>query len=128
MTLLERWAELSEKHGYCLESLRSIIVPQDEQKKIMSKFRNKKSTDGATGSEDYACGLYGLPPADVLKLYFTDSNGSSDTGAWAAIRPSGTEPKLKLYTGVRAKTYDEAKYLLNYYQTNLLQSLRHDIT
>ena len=40
--------------------------------------------------EDYLPGLHGLPPADVLKLYLAD-------GSWLVVRPSGTEPKIKLY-------------------------------
>ena len=40
--------------------------------------------------EDYAAGINGLPPSDVLKLYLAD-------GSWLVVRPSGTEPKIKLY-------------------------------
>ncbi|MDR2687956.1 MAG: hypothetical protein LBB75_09395, partial [Oscillospiraceae bacterium] len=40
--------------------------------------------------EDYAAGLNGLPPANVVKLFLAD-------GSWLVVRPSGTEPKIKLY-------------------------------
>jgi len=40
--------------------------------------------------EDYLTGVNGLPPSDVLKLYLAD-------GSWLVVRPSGTEPKIKLY-------------------------------
>jgi len=40
--------------------------------------------------EDYLTGINGLPPSDVLKLYLDD-------GSWLVVRPSGTEPKIKLY-------------------------------
>jgi phosphoglucomutase len=129
MTLTDRLAELNEKHGYCLESLHSVNISQDKQKEIMSRFRNgvlidsTKSIDAVMRSEDYARGLNGLPPSDVLKLYFTDSNGSTNTEAWAAIRPSGTEPKLKLYTGVRADTYAQAKEVINELTIKLLNEI-----
>ena len=116
MTLIDRWHELSQKHGYCLEALRSINIPQSEQKEIMSRLRSGLSLEGLIRTEDYLPGLNGLPPSDVLKFYFED-------GSWAAIRPSGTEPKIKLYTGVCADTYEKATTALDTIGTNLLAVL-----
>jgi phosphoglucomutase len=59
----------------------------------------------------------------VLKLYFSDIKGLPNTEAWAAIRPSGTEPKLKVYIGVRAETYEAAKGAL----ATLLKQVMHKI-
>ena len=109
MTLADRLVELSEIHGYCMESLYSLNIPQNKQIEVMSRLRNGASIHGVTRLEDYMLGVDGLPKADVIKLYFTDNNDSPDTEAWAAIRPSGTEPKLKLYVGVRAGTCRTAK-------------------
>ena len=122
-TLPDRWHELSEKHGYCLESLHSIKISQEEQKVIMSKLRDGLSIDGVTKTEDYLYGFNRLPKADVLKLYFNDISSSPNTEAWAAIRPSGTEPKLKLYMGVHAKTLKEADESLASLRSKLLREL-----
>ena len=42
-----------------------------------------------------------LPHAEVLKYWLTD-------GTWIAVRPSGTEPKIKFYIGTNGTTLDEA--------------------
>jgi phosphoglucomutase len=140
MTLFDRLFELSEKYGYCLESLNSINISQDRQKEIMSRLRStvavkskkqekKKNLvtetliNGVTRTEDYLHGINGLPSADVLKLYSTDCNGSTNTEAWAAIRPSGTEPKLKVYTGIKAETYIDAKDALEKLTEKILSKL-----
>ena len=53
---------------------------------------------------DYKNGARGLPPSNVLLYDLAD-------GAWLCVRPSGTEPKLKLYFGVRGNTAQEAEAL-----------------
>ena len=102
MTLLDRWEELSLQHGFCLEELRSAVATTERQKKIMDRLRGGTIIDGLVRIEDYLPGVDGLPPSDLIKLYFDD-------GGWAAIRPSGTEPKIKLYTGAFARDHDTAK-------------------
>jgi len=103
-TLLDRWNELSLEHGYCLESLHSVNMPSSEQKIIMDKLRSRNGIklSGLTEIQDYLTEIDGLPRADVIKLFFDDKS-------WAAFRPSGTEPKIKLYMGVYAKTLEEAR-------------------
>lgn len=113
MTLLDRWTELSQEHGFCLEALNSAKVPTIRQKQIMYRLREGIKIAGLIRTEDYLPGLYNLPPSDVLKLYFRD-------GGWAAIRPSGTEPKIKLYTGARAKTISKAQAELDFITKEIL--------
>ncbi|MDR0489932.1 MAG: phospho-sugar mutase [Oscillospiraceae bacterium] len=115
-TLTGRWHELSQKHGYCVESLQSATLPPDRQKGIMSTLRGGISFEGMVKTEDYSKGINGLPSSDVLKLYFND-------GSWAAIRPSGTEPKIKLYAGVREKTHDFAKRSLEALTNKILAGM-----
>ena len=105
LSLINRWHELSGEYGYCLEALNSFTIPYDKQKEIMVRLRTELSLEGIIGVEDYLVGHEGLPPSDVIKLYFNN-------GGWAAIRPSGTEPKIKLYTGVCERTFDVARVSL----------------
>ena len=51
---------------------------------------------------DYEQGINGLPKSNVL--YYELENDS-----WCCIRPSGTEPKIKFYVGVKGKTMEEAE-------------------
>ncbi|WP_309568638.1 phospho-sugar mutase [Paenibacillus sp. sptzw28] len=50
---------------------------------------------------DYSGGLEGLPPENVLKFMLDD-------GSWFCLRPSGTEPKIKVYFAVRGESQSEA--------------------
>ena len=51
---------------------------------------------------DYSKGIDGLPKENVLRFDFKD-------GSWAAARPSGTEPKLKLYFSVKGENRAQAE-------------------
>ena len=65
----------------------------------MASFRKEIEGFGGRKVEkllDYAPGLDGLPKSDVLKFLLSG-------GASLVVRPSGTEPKLKLYISVSAK-------------------------
>jgi len=125
MTLADRLTELGEKYGYCAEFLYSANIPQHKQKIVMGKLRNKISVENMVKSEDYLQGMNGLPPADVFKMYFDDrvGDGGGTGSAWAAVRPSGTEPKLKLYTGVHAKTSQAAAVALETLKNKLISLL-----
>jgi phosphoglucomutase len=54
------------------------------------------------------------PPSNVLKYVLAD-----DT--WLAIRPSGTEPKIKFYIGVKGATEEAANDLIDKYETAMNQ-------
>ena len=78
---------------------------------IMEGFRNEygaqKAIDEFAGRKithtlDYARGIDGLPKSNVLK-YILENNNS------VIIRPSGTEPKIKVYTSVSAETKQQAQ-------------------
>ena len=106
--LTDQLAKLYERYGYCRNTLHSYQFEGSagfaKMQGIMAAFRQGISTFGGKAVEkvlDYSAGLDGLPKADVLKFYL-------DGGTTLVIRPSGTEPKLKLYLSVTAKDEAEA--------------------
>lgn len=107
--LLEKLEELFSTYGYCLNTLHSFTFEGasgfTKMQEIMKEFH--KGLDSIGGlkvvkTEDYSKGLNGLPKSDVLK-YLMEGNCS------VVVRPSGTEPKLKTYISVRAKTRGDAE-------------------
>ena len=107
--LTDQLAKLYERYGYCRNTLHSYQFEGSagfaKMQGIMAAFRQGISTFGGKAVEkvlDYSAGLEGLPKADVLKFYL---NG----GTTLVVRPSGTEPKLKLYLSVTAKDETEAE-------------------
>lgn len=106
--LTDQLAKLYERYGYCRNTLHSYQFEGSagfaKMQGIMAAFRQGISTFGGKAVEkvlDYSAGLDGLPKADVLKFYL-------DGGTTLVVRPSGTEPKLKLYLSVTAKDEAEA--------------------
>ena len=68
----------------------------------MEKFRKIKSFGEykITWVNDYEKGINGLPKSNVLQMYLTDDIS-------VVIRPSGTEPKLKIYTSIKSNSIEE---------------------
>ena len=106
--LPERLDALYAEYGYSCESLRSFTYdgPEGPEKMsaVMAGFRSGISHVGMRRVEacvDYAAGVGGLPKADVLK--FTLEGNCS-----FVVRPSGTEPKIKVYLSVSGRDREEA--------------------
>lgn len=97
-TLLDVLDEIYKEHGYYSEKLISIVLEGLEGSKrisrIMEEFRKEpiKSIEDMKliKTIDYLSDNTGNSKSNVLKYYLDD-------GSWYAIRPSGTEPKIKLY-------------------------------
>lgn len=115
ISLLDKLEELYKKYGYCLNTLHSYEFNGPagvaKMQKIMEKFHSEvgdaRKIDNFAGKKiftalDYSKGLNGLPKSDVLK-YLLEGNCS------VVIRPSGTEPKMKVYVSVSAKTEGDAR-------------------
>ena len=109
MTLYDGLMGLYEKYGFCAQKLETLTLSGiDGSKKIqemMHKFRNESMPFEVTQKLDYKDGLNGLPKSDVLK--FILPNG------WFAVRPSGTEPKIKFYFEVFAENEENSYIALN---------------
>jgi len=107
MTLVDALDEIYDKFGYYLDSLETFVLKgKDGAEKIqslMSEFRinSDKLFDDVDYIEDYSGGLHGLPKENVLKFFFKDRS-------FAAVRPSGTEPKLKVYFSIIAEDRQKA--------------------
>ena len=107
ISLLDKLNELYKKYGYYSNYLNSYEFEGAQGFKkmndIMEFFRNKvKELDGVKIQEikDYDKGIEGLPRSNVLKLIF--ANGDS-----VVVRPSGTEPKLKIYISLCGKSVSD---------------------
>ena len=108
ISLLEKLNELYGTYGYCLNTLHSYefdgSAGMQKMQKIMAVFhRGLEQISGLRilRTEDYSKGLKGLPASDVLKFF-------SEKGS-VVIRPSGTEPKLKMYISVTAPNRETAE-------------------
>lgn len=109
VSLLEKLDELYRTYGYCMNTLHSYEFEGSagfaKMQSIMQAFRcGIKTFGGKKVVEllDYAQGLDGLPKSDVLK-FLLEENCS------IVVRPSGTEPKLKIYVSVSAENKDAAE-------------------
>jgi phosphoglucomutase len=108
-TLYDVLQELYRKYGYFQEHLESRTLKGidgvEKIRAIMEDWRNNPPS-AVTGVEvvrvqDYSKGIEGLPAENVLKFTLADDS-------WFCLRPSGTEPKIKVYFAVRGTSGEEA--------------------
>lgn len=108
ISLWRKLKELYQTYGYCLNTLHSFTFEGAagflRMKEIMASLR--QGIDMIGGKRvleclDYSRGLDGLPKSDVLKFMLEDYCS-------VVIRPSGTEPKMKVYLSVSAEDMEMA--------------------
>lgn len=106
-SLYEILQEIYERYGYYQTELKSIALPgkdgMEKMKEILVDIRKNppKEIDGQPlVFDDFSQGLYGLPKSDVLRF--------RNESYRLIIRPSGTEPKMKIYLQVKARNCMDA--------------------
>ena len=137
MTLWDQMMKIYEKYGFYKEDQISIVLEgadgAEKIKEMMTNMRNKDVTkigdykvitfkdinrdyvkNMITGEESKA----NLPKSNVL-YYELENN------AWCCVRPSGTEPKIKLYMGVKGESEDDAIEKLNKLKTAMDNLVRN---
>lgn len=120
LTLADGIEEIYKEYGYYAEKTISVTLSgvdgAEQIKAIMAKFRNNAPKEWnataitvvedfkaqtATAADSTVTSLT-TPPSDVLKYTLAD-------GSWIAVRPSGTEPKIKFYIAVVGETNEESQ-------------------
>lgn len=111
ISLLDKLEELYRIYGYCLNTLHSYEFDGSagfaKMQSIMQVFRGDIKEIGGKKIVrllDYAQGLDDLPKSDVLKFLLEDNCS-------LVVRPSGTEPKLKIYISVSEKNQKTAEMI-----------------
>lgn len=119
ISLLDRLHIIYEQYGYCLNRVHSYnfegAAGFETMQKIMAEFR--ALSDGLCGymieqKIDYAKGIGGLPQADVVKFMLEDDCS-------VIVRPSGTEPKIKVYVTIHTTSRRVAEQKERKFSQNL---------
>ncbi|MBO5059603.1 MAG: phospho-sugar mutase [Clostridia bacterium] len=115
MTLYEALQNIYETYGYYAERTISFTMPgKDGMEKMAELLINLRKSPikhvigmDVIKSTDYQQDETGLPKSDVLKYELSDNK------TYFIIRPSGTEPKIKLYIGTSASSMEEGNALID---------------
>ena len=107
MSLIDKLNELYKEFGYTVNKLFSYEFPGaagfNKMNDLMQNLRiGIVSLDNVSQMTDYNIGIDGLPKSNVLKFIFEDGDSM-------VIRPSGTEPRIKIYISVAGNCYEETK-------------------
>lgn len=134
-SLYEALLMIFDKYGYYREGLRSLTLKgksgAETINKTLESFRAEplKELTGlkVTKTEDYLTSTryergvedtIELPTSNVLKYFFED-------GSWVCLRPSGTEPKIKFYFGVKGPSLTESKEKLKSIEDAFMQAVEN---
>ena len=133
LSLWDQMIEIYKKYGYYKEGISTITLKgadgAEKIKELMDTIRNNppKTLGGykVTRVRDYKTGIIvdtktkketktGLPTSNVLYYDLEDN-------AWCCVRPSGTEPKVKFYMGVKGKTMKESEAKLEALKKDMIE-------
>lgn len=137
MSLYEGLMQLFEQYGYYREGLQSLTLKGKEGAEqiqgLLASFREQPPTEMAgkkiVAIEDYQTSeridmtkgektVITLPKSNVLKYLLED-------GSWFCLRPSGTEPKAKVYFGVKGRSLSDSEQLLEKLSQSVMKRV-HD--
>ena len=133
LSLWDQMIKIYEKYGYYKEGISTITLKgadgAEKIKELMDTIRNNppKTLGGykVTKVRDYKTGIIvdtktkkesetGLPKSNVLYYDLEDN-------AWCCVRPSGTEPKVKFYMGVKGKSMKESESKLEALKKDMIE-------
>jgi len=136
MTLTEVLKEMYERYGYTAEETVSYVLEgrkgQESIIKAMEGLREKGAEElgglKVLAVRDYKERTrYDLVSGERTRLDLPESNVlyfEMGKGSWVCVRPSGTEPKIKLYFGVSAESADKAAELLKKIKEGLFEKMK----
>ena len=111
LSLMDKLEAIYKKYGFCLNTLHSYTFDGSQGfsqiQRIICDFKNHIILLGGKRIEqmlDYSLGIDSLPKSNVLKFLLEDN-------CTVVLRPSGTEPKLKVYISVRSENKEMASAL-----------------
>ncbi|MDR4887274.1 phospho-sugar mutase [Fredinandcohnia sp. QZ13] len=139
MTMYEGLMEIFEKYGYYREGLESLTLKGKEGAEqinsLLASFRNQPPTVVAGRKviriEDYKESVrtnveegqkeeIKLPKSNVLKYFLED-------GSWFCLRPSGTEPKVKFYFGVKGNSLTDSQNVLKDISSDVMEQVHNTL-
>ena len=136
--MVEVLEDLYKQYVYYIDTIDNIYFEGVEGKKKMNDIMEKLRGDSCISFEGfelkriedylkgYAINIGGkkekikLPKSNVLKFIFSD-------GSWFVLRPSGTEPKMKVYTEAITSSYNDSSELCNKIRTEVLNYINEDL-
>ncbi|MCH1627640.1 phospho-sugar mutase [Fredinandcohnia quinoae] len=135
MTMYEGLIEIFEKYDFYREGLQSLTLKGKEGSEqinnLLASFRSEPPTAIASRKvvtvEDYSASKkydvitgqtteINLPKSNVLKYFLED-------GSWFCLRPSGTEPKVKFYFGVKGNSLENSEKVLESISTDVMEQV-----
>ncbi|KDR94749.1 phosphoglucomutase [Peptoclostridium litorale DSM 5388] len=125
MNLVDAMHELYKEYGFFSDSLENVVLKGREGAEkiqgIMKMLRENPPTQvgglEVAGIKDYSKGVEGFPKSNVLVF-------DLEKDAWFAVRPSGTEPKIKFYFGVKGSSDEESKKVMEALKKGVMDSIK----
>ena len=120
MTLVDALDGIYAEYGYYFDCLETIVLKgKDGAEKIQNAMKDLRETGTTLFDDldvllDYSKGIDDLPKENVLRFDYKD-------GSWTAVRPSGTEPKLKIYFSVKGDGKETAEKRKDFIQAKLME-------